>query len=78
MTSEVKEKIFEVFFTTKEKGKGTGLGLSAVQDLAKEAGGFIQIDSEPGQGAAIKVFIPLQDEDDADAGNTIGGQLVQP
>ena len=63
MTSEVKDKIFEVFFTTKEKGKGTGLGLSAVQDLAKEAGGFIQIDSELGQGATIKVFIPLQDED---------------
>ena len=75
MTSEVKENIFEVFFTTKEKGKGTGLGLSAAKDLAKEAGGFIQIDSEPGQGAAIKVFIPLQDEDDA--GNTIGRQLVQ-
>ena len=76
MTSEVKEKIFEAFFTTKEKGKGTGLGLSAVQDLAKEAGGFIQIDSEPEQGAAIKVFIPLEEEDDA--GNTIGRQLVQP
>jgi signal transduction histidine kinase len=76
MTSEVKEKIFEVFFTTKVKGKGTGLGLSAVLDLAKEAGGFIQIDSEPGKGAAIKVFIPLEDE--YDAGNTIGRQLVQP
>jgi len=63
MTSEVKEKIFEVFFTTKEKGKGTGLGLSAAKDLAKEAGGFIQIDSEPGQGATIKIFIPLQDKD---------------
>ena len=63
MTSEVKDKIFEVFFTTKEKGKGTGLGLSAVQDLAKESGGFIQIDSEPGQGATVKVFIPLQDVD---------------
>ena len=65
MSPEVKNKLFEAFFTTKEKGKGTGLGLSTVQDLANESDGFIEIDSEPGVGTSIKVFIPLVNEDAA-------------
>ena len=57
MAPEIKKKIFEAFFTTKEKGKGTGLGLSAVQDLARESDGFVQINSEPGKGTEVKVFL---------------------
>ena len=64
MSPEVKKKLFEAFFTTKEKGKGTGLGLNTVQDLVTESDGYIEIDSEPGQGASIKVFIPLLEDDE--------------
>jgi len=60
MAPEIKEKIFEAFFTTKEKGKGTGLGLSAVQDLARESDGFVLLNSEPGKGTEVKVFLCLR------------------
>lgn len=58
MSSEVRERIFEPFFTTKEVGKGTGLGLSTVFALAKNHGGFVTVDSEPGQGSSFRVFLP--------------------
>jgi signal transduction histidine kinase len=58
MTPEVRAKAFEPFFTTKDVGRGTGLGLSQVYGVARQAGGTARIDSEPGQGAAISIFMP--------------------
>jgi CheY-like chemotaxis protein len=58
MTPEVLAKVFEPFFTTKEVGKGSGLGLSQVFGLAKQSGGGVRIDSAPGQGASVRVFLP--------------------
>jgi signal transduction histidine kinase len=58
MTPEVLAKVFEPFFTTKEIGKGSGLGLSQVFGLAKQSGGGVRIDSAPGEGASVKVFLP--------------------
>lgn len=52
-------KIFDPFFTTKETGKGTGLGLSIVNSIIQEHGGKIECESEPGQGATFKVFLPI-------------------
>lgn len=60
MNDDVKRRIFNPFFTTKPVGKGTGLGLSISYDIiAKQHGGKLEVNSEPGQGACFKIVLPI-------------------
>jgi signal transduction histidine kinase len=58
MSDELQQKVFEPFFTTKPPGKGSGLGLSQVYGVARQSGGTVQLQSQPGQGTTVKVFLP--------------------
>ncbi len=58
MTPQELRRATEPFFTTKDIGQGTGLGLSMVEGFAKQSGGFLDIDSEKGNGTSVTLFIP--------------------
>jgi signal transduction histidine kinase/ActR/RegA family two-component response regulator len=58
---QVVERVFEPFFTTKPHGQGTGLGLSQVYGLCTQAGGTARIESAPGHGTEVKLFLPAVD-----------------
>jgi signal transduction histidine kinase len=64
MTSEIMERIFDPYFTTKDTGEGTGLGLSVAQGIVKVHGGTITVYSQPGKGTTLHVYLPIIQEEE--------------
>jgi len=63
MAPDVLARAFEPFFTTKDVGKGTGLGLSMVYGMARQCGGSVKIESEPGRGTVVRLYFRRADRD---------------
>jgi signal transduction histidine kinase len=61
MSAEVRAQAFDPFFTTKDVGKGSGLGLSQVYGFCKQSGGQATVESEPGQGTVVRLYLPSVD-----------------
>lgn len=64
IADEIKNKIYDPFFTTKEQDKGTGLGLSMVYGIVKKHQGYIDVSSRPETGTAFKIYLPVASEAD--------------
>jgi PAS domain S-box-containing protein len=63
MPADVIARVFEPFFTTKEVGKGSGMGLSMVYGFISQSGGFVEVDSLPGAGTELRLYLPALEGD---------------
>ncbi|MGH9846530.1 MAG: two-component system sensor histidine kinase NtrB, partial [Blastocatellia bacterium] len=61
ISDEIKPRIFDPLFTTKARGRGSGLGLSVVEQIVREHGGEIEVESKAGAGAEFRIRLPISD-----------------
>ncbi|PEN13743.1 hybrid sensor histidine kinase/response regulator [Longibacter salinarum] len=72
---EAIDKIFEPFFSTKAEGEGTGLGLSTAYSIVKSHKGFVDVESEDGEGTTFRVYLPVATSSDRTRGPADSGEL---
>lgn len=72
---EAIDKIFEPFFSTKAEGEGTGLGLSTAYSIVKSHNGFMDVESEAGEGTTFRVYLPVATSSDQRRGTESSGEL---
>ena len=78
MTTDVRSRVTEPFFTHDRSNERSGLGLSAADGMAKQAGGWLEIYSEVGVGTVVRIFLPCLDSDSDEAGAPSPTSSVSP
>ena len=71
MDADVVSRIFEPYFTTKEKGEGTGLGLFVVHGIVQRFNGWMDVESQPGKGTVFSIYFPRIEEESVDDLSTL-------
>jgi PAS domain S-box-containing protein len=78
MPPDVLERAFEPFFTTKPLGQGTGLGLSQIYGFVQQSGGFVRLESEPGAGTTVRVYLPRHVRSESTDMDAAGSRSASP
>jgi PAS domain S-box-containing protein len=74
--AEIRKRVFEPFFTTKGIGKGTGLGLSMVYGFVQQSGGHVAIESTPGMGTTVAIYLPKANQENASKAEPTVAQTI--